>query len=223
MAQLLLTLDSSVSGQCSVALLADGECLDFQRQELIKSNECILALIDQVLKSNAIRPQELTAIGYGRGPGAFIGIRVAASVAQALAYGWGVPLLGVSCLEAVAAEARRLYSCQQILVTLDARMGQIYCGHYQSQPLQALGAELLINPEHLPAATSDNARMVGNAWGYLAKFPQEALDSWAYDSEPLQPDARMLGLLAALDLDQRLQRAEREDQQPVYLRPAVVR
>ena len=219
MAKSLLALDSSVSGQCSVALLADGECRDYLAQEIIKSNECILALIDQVLNNNATRPHDLAAIVYGRGPGSFIGIRVAASVAQALAYGWALPLLGVSCLEAVAAEAWRLYACQQILVAMDARMGQIYCASYQSQPVKALGDELLINPEQLPTAIGDNARMVGNAWDYLAKFPQAALTSWVYDSsESLQPNARMLGLLAFTDFDQRLQQSA---QQPVYLRPAV--
>ena len=218
---LLLALDSSVSGQCSAALIADAECLDYASAAVVKSNERLLPLVDTVLVRNAVKPKQLRAIVYGRGPGAFIGIRVAASVAQALAFGWGLPLLGVSCLEAVAAEARRLYADEQILVALDARMGQLYCASYVGESLQPSSDELLIKPEQLPSATQARAGMVGNAWHYSEQFPDAALASWTCHQENLHSDARMLGLVAATDLARRLQQAADSDQQVVYLRPAV--
>lgn len=58
----------------------------------------------------------------GIGPGSFTGIRVIASMGQALAFGWNIPLYSVSSLTAFAPE-----NTDDFIVAVDARSGGIYC------------------------------------------------------------------------------------------------
>jgi tRNA threonylcarbamoyladenosine biosynthesis protein TsaB len=67
-------------------------------------------------------PPSLDAIGVGIGPGSYTGIRLGVSVAQALAYSWKIPLVGVSSLEGFVPSV----SCRQYAAILDARIGGAY-------------------------------------------------------------------------------------------------
>jgi tRNA threonylcarbamoyladenosine biosynthesis protein TsaB len=87
----------------------------------------ILALLAQA----GVDLRDLDAIAFGHGPGSFTGLRTACSVAQGLAFGAGVPVLGVDTLMAVAEQARAQEGCTQVLAVLDARMDQVYAGAYE--------------------------------------------------------------------------------------------
>jgi len=73
---------------------------------------------------------DLDAIAFGRGPGAFTGLRTACSVAQGLALGAGKPVLPVDTLLVVAESAREGTHPQRIWAAADARMDEIYAAHY---------------------------------------------------------------------------------------------
>ena len=63
------------------------------------------ALIPQALALLAqaqLAVADLHAIAFGRGPGAFTGLRAACAVAQGLAWGAGVPVLPIDTLLAMA-------------------------------------------------------------------------------------------------------------------------
>jgi tRNA threonylcarbamoyladenosine biosynthesis protein TsaB len=105
---------------------------------------------------------ELDAIVFGRGPGAFTGLRTACSVAQGLGFGTQgradgqpVPLLPVDTLLAVAEEARQRHAPGnrplRVFAMLDARMDQIYAAGYQFDGAiwQRQGDILLDRPENL--------------------------------------------------------------------------
>jgi tRNA threonylcarbamoyladenosine biosynthesis protein TsaB len=63
-----------------------------------------LRAISSALQRAEIEPDELDRIAVGIGPGAFTGVRIAISYAKALAWGWKVPLVGVSSYDLLDAE-----------------------------------------------------------------------------------------------------------------------
>ena len=68
-------------------------------------NEHILELVDGVLAAAGLAPADLDGVAFGCGPGSFTGIRIAASVAQAIAFGAGARILPVSSTLALARAA----------------------------------------------------------------------------------------------------------------------
>ena len=74
---------------------------------------------------------QLDAIGFGRGPGAFTGLRSACSVSQGLALGLDRPLIAIDTLAAVAEAAFQRGAGAQIWALLDARMGEIYAAQWR--------------------------------------------------------------------------------------------
>lgn len=109
----------------------------------------------------------LDALVFGRGPGAFTGLRSACAVAQGLAFGAragaGIPVLPVDTLLALAEEARHAHGSTRVLATLDARMDQVYAAAYRwdAGRWQALDQVALCAPEavHVP----DGFTLAGNA------------------------------------------------------------
>ena len=88
----------------------------------------------EMLAQAGIALPQLDAIVFGRGPGAFTGLRTACAVAQGLAFGAGIAVLPVDTLLAVAEEARTLAGVDKqpltVLALLDARMDEVYSAAY---------------------------------------------------------------------------------------------
>ncbi|MBS0394921.1 MAG: tRNA (adenosine(37)-N6)-threonylcarbamoyltransferase complex dimerization subunit type 1 TsaB [Proteobacteria bacterium] len=135
----LLALDTATEA-CSAALLVDGALAT--REAIIGRGhaEQILPMIDALLAEAGIGLAALDAIAFGRGPGAFTGVRIAVGIAQGLAYGAGLPTVPVSDLAALGAQAlaratREALPATEALVALDARMGEVYAARVRPDPL----------------------------------------------------------------------------------------
>jgi tRNA threonylcarbamoyladenosine biosynthesis protein TsaB len=81
-----------------------------------------------------LRLDQLDAIAFGQGPGAFTGVRAACAAAQGLAYGLGKPVIELPTLEVVArsAQAKLAPNTQTVWVAMDARMGEVYVTRYEN-------------------------------------------------------------------------------------------
>src|SRR5215831_9504859 len=72
-------------------------------------------------------------LAFGAGPGSFTGLRIACGVAQGLAFGAGLPVVGVASLEAMAESAHAMHGWRRVAAALDARMHEVYFAAYERE------------------------------------------------------------------------------------------
>lgn len=216
----LLAIDTATEA-CSVALLHDGRVLS--RYAVIPRLHArqVLPMVQQLLDEAAIGLDQVEAIAFGRGPGAFTGLRIAVGVVQGLAFALGKPVLPVSTLAAIARRAWREQGAGQIAVAIDARMDEVYWGCYAESDgqLQLQGTEQVCAPEQvcLPRTASGDWLAAGTGWqAYAGRIPVSVC-AQAGESLPHAEDILMLALHdwqqgRALPAEQAL---------PVYLRDQV--
>ena len=161
----ILALDTATS-VCTVALSSGGQVatrhIDCPREH----TRWLLPYVDAVLNEVGISVSDLDLICCGVGPGSFMGVRLAAGVAQGLSYASSVPLLPISTLRIVAQSYQGENALGlPIAAAWDARMGEIYCGLYQADAdgvMQGVQPDQLVKPEAL--SLPGEVVAVGNAW-----------------------------------------------------------
>ena len=127
----LLGLDTS-SDACSVALQLDDEISEQFVVQPKQHTDILIPMIKNLLHDAGVDMQDLDAIVLGNGPGSFIGMRIAASVAQGLAFASGLKIVPVSSMAAVAAEVMHTHSATEVIVAQDARLNEVYLGTYRN-------------------------------------------------------------------------------------------
>lgn len=128
----LLALDSATE-RLAVALVAGEQQWGAEEEGAARASQRILPLAFELLARAGLEPAALDAIAFGRGPGAFTGLRTACAVAQGLALGLGRPLLSIDSL-AVVAEDARMQQGERVhapWVAMDARMDEVYAAQYR--------------------------------------------------------------------------------------------
>ena len=125
----LLAIETSTDA-CSVALLSGGGTLLDHRVEPRRHAQLVLPMIDALLAEAALPRGALDGIAFGRGPGSFTGVRVAAAVTQGIALGLDIGVVGVSTLGCIAEGCRRELGDTCVGVALDARLDEIYWGAF---------------------------------------------------------------------------------------------
>jgi len=218
----LLALDAATEA-CSAALLVDGDLRE--RFEVIGRGHAgrLLPMADELLMEAGLKTADLDAVAFGRGPGGFTGLRIAAGIAQGLAAGSRRRVLPVSNLAAVAASAARTSGAARVLVCMDARMGQVYWAAFDCSgalPV-AVTEERLADPAGvlLPAGTD----WFGAGHGF-ANYPElgaRLAGSLGGIDPSILPRAGEIARIAAADFTEgRALDATRA--LPVYLRNEVV-
>lgn len=118
---------------CSVALSAYGQMFVSEKLAPQKHAALVLDMISEVLAQANASKQDIEAIGFGRGPGSFTGVRIATSVAQALALGLDKKVFGFDNLKLLAYAALESKNCPYVLSSIDARMGEVYFALYKKE------------------------------------------------------------------------------------------
>lgn len=154
----LLAFDTATERTC-VGLAHGGSQWVHEAAGGAVASATLIPSILGLLAQAGIGLQALDAIAFGRGPGAFTGLRTACSAAQGLAYGAGKPVLPLDTLLAVAEDAREGAASCSIWVAVDARMNEIYAAHYvhEAGRWSTRAAPFLSTAEGLNARWRDDA------------------------------------------------------------------
>jgi tRNA threonylcarbamoyladenosine biosynthesis protein TsaB len=214
----VLAIDTATE-RCSVVLWHDGEVCERSLDTGRGHADVVLPMVAEVLQEAGIGLREVDGIAFGRGPGGFTGVRIAVSVVQGLAFAAELPTVGISNLAAVAQQVAR--PGDQVLVCMDARMEEVYCGCFELAPgaalVRALRTEQVIKPqavERWPGVTL----ITGTG---LPAYPQLAAAWDDVTQRPgVLPRARDIALLGAAELAAG-RGVPAWEAQPVYLRDQV--
>ncbi len=161
----LLAFDTSTE-VLSIALCKGEQVFAFHERVGTRASELILPQIQSLLKQAGLQLNALGGIAYGTGPGAFTGVRIACGVAQGLAFGLNLPLVGINTLHALAQTS----GAQKVIVCQDARMGEIYFSALkkQNEAWLEVSPTSLYRPDSLPEIVGEGWLGVGSGWSAYA-------------------------------------------------------
>lgn len=221
----LLALDTS-SLACTVALQLGDTRFERHEEQPRQHTRLLMPMIRELLQEAGVQLPDLDAIVLGNGPGSFIGMRIAASVAQGLAHGAGLKVVPVSSLAAVAAQVFSESTAGQVAVAQDAHMNEVYLGLYSrgegNHPVP-MAAERLQGHEaidNLPASGAGGCVAAGFGWQRYPGIMAVNEQHFSAVSDILYPRARFLLALGALALAQGKCLLP-QDIAPAYLRQKV--
>lgn len=130
----LLALDTSTETM-ALALLSPAGCWQHHSAGGALASAELLPAVQGLLAKAGLKLQQLDAVAFGEGPGAFTGLRTACSVAQGLAFGVAKPVLAIDSLLLVADDAQAQQPAdeegQLHWVAMDARMDEVYAAAYR--------------------------------------------------------------------------------------------
>ncbi|MBT9611747.1 MAG: tRNA (adenosine(37)-N6)-threonylcarbamoyltransferase complex dimerization subunit type 1 TsaB [Burkholderiales bacterium] len=160
----LLALDTSTE-YLSLALYLDGEIICRETHAGIRHSELILPMLEVLLVEAGVSLTSLDGIAFGQGPGTFTGIRIGCGVAQGLAFGADLPVVGIATLLALAESVEQ--DC--VIACLDARMGEVYHAAYRREaPTEGGWREIhapgLYAPQATPVVEGDDWVGVGSGF-----------------------------------------------------------
>ncbi len=215
---------------CSAALWLDGALIERSAPPARGQSEQLLHWVAELLAEGGVSLRALDLIAFGRGPGAFTGVRMATSIAQGLAFSLGLPVAPVSTLRAVAVHALALApQADEVLVCQDARIHEVYWARFARcaegaclQGEEHLGSptsvDLALRPAQVVAGSGFNAYAeLAAAWQGRSAAGANGFVAPLHAPSRAQDIARLAagdGLAAAVTPDHAL---------PVYLRDDVAK
>lgn len=217
----LLAIDTATEA-CSAALLVDNGIIHRYQIAPRQHAALILSMVDELLAEAGVHLNAMDALAFGRGPGAFTGVRIAAGIVQGLAYGADLPVVPVSTLAALAQGAAAGHA--DIISAIDARMGEIYWCTYRTGAdgiVTATGAEQVTGPEQLQVEPHRMYFGAGTGWQTYASIlaKQVGKQLAGYDGNRY-PDAQQIIRIARTQYDNG-NLVSAAEALPVYLRNKV--
>ncbi|AZO09912.1 MULTISPECIES: tRNA (adenosine(37)-N6)-threonylcarbamoyltransferase complex dimerization subunit type 1 TsaB [unclassified Mesorhizobium] len=172
--------------------------------------EHLMAVIDAVLKAAGTDYAGLGAVAVSIGPGSFTGLRVGVSTARGLGLALKIPAIGVTTLEALAAEAAHTFPGRIVLAALDAGREEIHAALFDSALVPTYGPTVTSLAEATTMALDAKAVLAGTAAQQIAAAARTTFD---FGPDAATADIATYARLAAA-------RGPGEKPKPLYLRGA---
>lgn len=220
----ILAIDTATEA-CSVALWNDGTTFAHFEECPREHTQRTLPLVKTILTEGNTALTDLDALAYGRGPGSFTGVRIGIGIAQGLALGADLPMIGVSTLATMAQGAWRMTGASRVLAAIDARMGEVYWAEYtrdENGVWHGEESEAVLKPE----AVTERLKQLTGEWATVGTgwpaWPEMAKDTGLtlVDGNMLLPAAEDMLPVACQQLAAGKTVAV-EHAEPVYLRNTV--
>lgn len=220
----ILAIDTATEA-CSAALWDNGSLFAHFEECPREHTQRILPLVKEILYQGNTSLTELDALAFGRGPGSFTGVRIGIGIAQGLALGANLPMIGVSTLATMAQGAWRMTGATRVLAAIDARMGEVYWAEYtrdEQGVWHGEETESVLKPE----AVAERLKHLTGEWATVGTgwpaWPDVAKDSGLtlVDGQVLLPHAEDM-LPIACQLLAAGKTVAVEHAEPVYLRNEV--
>lgn len=217
----ILALDTATEA-CSVALSYQGNINAVDELSPRTHTQRILPMIDELLQKAGITINHVDTLVFGRGPGSFTGVRVGVGIAQGLALGANLPVVGVSNLLTMAEQAYQQLGAKEVVALIDARMGEVYFAQYSHDEngWHTVVNEQVCSPESAitQIQTTKQPVVVGTGWSAYRQFTEAGLD--VICTEIILPSAQFMLALAQSEIEQGNTQSAFEIE-PVYLRNEV--
>lgn len=171
---------------CSVALSLNGQIKQLKEiQEAgFSHGENLTLLIEEILKSEGITANQLSAVSIASGPGSYTGLRIGVSTAKGLCYALSIPLISVDALVSIQQNAIEKYPNQNIIPMIDARRMEVFAAVYNSKGeiIKPISADVLDENSYFEfepfVACGDGAEKLKELWkGREVIFATEILSS----------------------------------------------
>jgi tRNA threonylcarbamoyladenosine biosynthesis protein TsaB len=220
---ILLAIETSSELASCALLVGDAETTSITVREssgVRTHSQSILPMVQELLADAGLTLADCDAIAFGAGPGSFTGVRTACGITQGLAFGAGLPVLPLITLDAMALACRAQSGASDILVVLDARMGEVYWAQYRyACGWQTVVAPRLSAPEAVAPVPAAGMVACGN--GFTA-YPEAfgASDFAVGTLAGILPHARELAQLGVIALAAG-QAVDAASAQPLYLRNKI--
>jgi len=220
----MLAVETSTEA-CSAALYIDGEVQERFEIAPREHTKLILPMIDSLMAEAELKPQQLDALAFSRGPGSFTGVRISTGVIQGIALGADLPVVPISTLAAMAQHYLKNSAANYAFTAMDARMGEIFWGVYQKNQqgyAELVGEEAVTLAENIVFPQQQGVG-IGSGW---TEYPEQLssclgdlLQAVETDHLPRASAIVELGVLGF----QNDQAVAVEKAMPVYLRDKVAK
>jgi len=220
----MLAVETSTEA-CSAALYIDGEVQERFEIAPREHTKLILPMLDSLMAEAELKPQQLDALAFSRGPGSFTGVRISTGIIQGIALGADLPVVPVSTLAAIAQHYLKNSTSHCAFTAMDARMGEIFWGVYQKNQqgyAELMGEEAVTLAENIIFPQQQGVG-IGSGWGeypeQLSNCLGDLLQAIEVDHLPRASAIIDLGVLGF----QNNQAVAVEKAMPVYLRDKVAK
>lgn len=180
----LLGLDTSAA-LCSVAIYREGRLIEHTRLVERMHNTVVLEMVDDLWRREGMEKGQLDVVAFSCGPGSFTGVRIAASVAQGIAFANDARICPVSSSLALASAALPLadfLTADGVLTAIRSRRNAFYLAGYALQ-----GGELSnVMEDHLVDGDDPPNDLKVHGWLLVGDEPPwwRRVPDLVYETEP---------------------------------------